>query len=184
MLFTLPLIAVSLAPLVIAALQKLRRGIEGRLPTPFGLVPAILLLGALLAAQYRDSRALAEGFDPTAGRRAVELLESLDLDHRGTLVTPFDVGLDYVLRHYPLRWSFVPRNTRTLRLLAETHPLQTVIMREDELRGRRPAYRQALRDIGLLRGREIPHPFRRGVTLVVFERREHRRDGEAPPTGR
>jgi hypothetical protein len=184
MLFTLPLIAVSLAPWLVSALRWLRARIEARLPPPFGLLPALLLLGALLVGTYRGSRAYIRGFDPTAGRRAVELLESLDLDHRGTLVAPFDVSLDYVLRHYPLRWSFVPRNTRTLRLLAKTHPVRTVIMREDELRGRRPAYRNALRDIGLVRAREIPHPFRDGVTLVLFERRPPPRDGDASPLRR
>jgi 4-amino-4-deoxy-L-arabinose transferase-like glycosyltransferase len=183
-LFTIPLVAVSLAPGLVSGLRWLKRRIEGRLPAPFGLLPTLLLLGALLAGAHRGSRALARDFDPTAGQRAVKLLESLNLDHRGVLVAPFDVSLDYVLRHYPLRWSFVPRNTRTLRLLAETHPVRTVIMREDELRGRRPAYRNALRDIGLVRAREIPHPFRGGVTLVLFERRPPPREGDASPLRR
>ena len=184
MLFTVPLIAVSLAPWLVTALRRLRRHTEGRLPHPFGLLPGLLLLGALLAGAYRGGRAYARGFDPTAGRRAVELLESLDLDHHGILVAPFDVSLDYVLRHYPLRWSFVPRNTRTLRLLAETYPVQTVIMRKDELRGRRPAYEKALRDIGLVRRREIPHPFRDHVTLVLFQGRQPQGRSHASPLGR
>jgi hypothetical protein len=94
-------------------------------------------------------------FTGTHGVEAVRLLESYHLKDYGVLVAP-TFALDYVLRHYPVRYAFVPRNDETLRLLAQTYPVNTVILgKNDRSVG---ISEQAILEIGLVRagGFQLP----------------------------
>ncbi len=167
-LFTFPLLAVSVAPWLVSVVQWLQRGI--RLPRPAGVLLALGALGMLLGGAWWGTQSLVPGFDPTAGRQTVGFMKSLGLERGGLLVAPGDVALDYVLRHYPLRFSFVPKNRRTLRLLAERHHVQTLMVATNTRQGSSPRYLEAIRDLGLVRVKELPHPLQPGVTLLLFER--------------
>jgi hypothetical protein len=165
-LFTFPLLAACGAPWLVSMLERLER----RLPRPVRLLPAFAAVGLLLGGSWHGARRLAPEFDTAAGRRAVALMEGLDLGQNGVLVAPSDFALDYVLRHYPLRWSFVPRNSRTLRLLARKHHVQTIIVATNTRQGSSPRFLATIRDLGLVRVREGPHPSNPKTKLLVFER--------------
>jgi len=64
----------------------------------------------------------------------------------------------------------VPRNGRTLRFLAERHRVQTLMVATSTRQGSSPRYLEAIRDLGLVRVKELPHPLDPGVTLLLFER--------------
>jgi 4-amino-4-deoxy-L-arabinose transferase-like glycosyltransferase len=165
-LFTFPLLAVCVAPGLVSGLRRLQRG----LPRPVSLLSALGAIGLLIGGAWHGARRLVPQFDGAAGRRAVAVLEGLDLRQGGVLVAPSDFALDYVLRHYPLRWSFVPRNSRTLRLLARKYHVQTIIVATNTRQGNSSRFLETIRDLGLVRVREGPHPANPKMKLLVFER--------------
>ena len=156
LLFTFPFLAVSVAPVLTI--------LKGRL----WVIPAIVLA----ALSYLGNARLGSRIEPDAGMRAVERLESLRLDDEGLMIGPTALSLDYVLRRYPLRWSFIPANDETLTLLAETHPVGTIILRESDLRNGRRITERAIEHIGLVRSRTFQHgPRGDEETYVIFEAR-------------
>ena len=58
-------------------------------------------------------------------------VEAVRHDDRTLLVCHPTLGLVYVLRHYPVKWSFVPANDRTLQLLASRYRIGTIIQDAD-----------------------------------------------------
>jgi hypothetical protein len=60
-------------------------------------------------------------------------LEGLSHDDQMMLVCPPQFGLDYVLKHYPVRWSFPPSNQETLRLLSERYVIGTIFLPTDDV---------------------------------------------------
>jgi hypothetical protein len=170
MLFTFPLLAVCVAPLVTAWAAWLERRFPfRRTAVVVGLACAagLLLVGAGWSKEH-----LRPHFGTEKGKQTVALLESLGLADDGVLVAPWDVSRDYALRRYPQRLSFVPSNTRTLRLLAATHPVRTVIVGTNTRAGNSPRYLGTIREMGLVQTRELPYPGRPGARLLVFEPRE------------
>lgn len=159
LLFTFPLLAASAAPWV--------RRAEANWLKPLGAA-------VLLALSFWGSKSMASHATATDGARAVAVMEGLELDHDGVLVAPPPLALDYVLYHYPLRWSFVPRNQKTLELLAETHALGTIILPENAL-GRSLTV-PSIEAVGLQRTRTFRHRLRlNDATFVVFERAQRGR---------
>jgi hypothetical protein len=168
MLFTFPLLAVGVAPDLLSVVRPRRRGVDGA--GRLALLPSLAVLSLVLGGGWWSTRQLAKGFDTTAGKRTVAFMEGLGLATDGVLVAPADVALDYVLRHYPLRFSFLPRNGRTLRLLAERYPLRTLMVATNTRQGSSPRYLKTIGALGFVRTRDLPHPLQPGVRLLLFER--------------
>lgn len=169
LLFTVPFVAVGVAPSLVSALDWLTRRMGALFPRPVAFVPALLFVGAGVWIAYRGNQELAGRITPHHGALAVERLESLDIDPGGVLVAPFDLSLDYVLRHYPMRWSFIPSNDETFKLLAETYPVKTVILPEWDLADGGRISERAVLEAGLVRTLEFQHG-RYDNTYVLFER--------------
>ena len=129
-LFVFPLCAVVAAPVLLGWLESLRERVRfsyaRRLPHFLAL-----LLGILWSS--RGAQAMARGMGPAHGARTLEWLEKLPIDDSRLFVSPYEISLNYVHAHYPIRWSFVPANVRTLRLLDSTHEIGTLIIRSDQL---------------------------------------------------
>jgi hypothetical protein len=134
LLFTFPLCAIAAAPVLVrwitAAGKKLASGPAGRLGT---ILPWGLAIGLTVAWSVRVAQGFAEAVNSEYGAGAVELLETIDVQQDKLLVSPFNISLDYVVAHYPIRWSFVPENPRTLLLLDSIHEIGTFIIRNDQL---------------------------------------------------
>ena len=169
LLFTLPFLAVGVAPSLVSFLERLTRRAETVFPRPAAFVPALLFVGAVVGIGYRGSQELGARITPHHGALAVERLETLDIDQSGVLVAPLDLSLDYVLRHYPIRWSFIPGNEETFELLVETYPVNTVILPEWDLADGGRISERAVLEAGLVRTLEFQHG-RYDNTYVLFER--------------
>jgi len=96
--------------------------------------------------------------------RMTALIETIGHDDNTVLVCDPPTSLDYALKHFPVRSSFVPANDETLRLLCEHHDVGTLILPEDALR--KSLRRSTLMELGF---RE-DGAFARGFTLF---RRAH-----------
>jgi hypothetical protein len=55
-------------------------------------------------------------------------LDSLGVSKAGFFVAPHYISLDYVNTHYPIKWSFIPDNERTLRLLLGNYHVDLLIL--------------------------------------------------------
>ncbi len=154
-LITAPLLAVVVAPgldrwLAARPARRLRR-------------TGITAL-ALLVASHVGSLAIARQIVGDTPKDTLTL-EAAGHDDSTLLVTPASVGLDYAIKHYPVRWSFVPDNDETLRLLDETHQIGTLVVKRWDL-GRKisPGVLQELR--------LYPHPeqFEKINGALTFQR--------------
>lgn len=168
-LFTFPFLALSVAPSLVSFLEGLTRRIQTRFPWPVTVVPTLFLVGIALWISYSGCLQLARRITPIHGIRAVERMESLGIDESGVLIAPLDLSLDYVLRHYPLRWSFIPSNDETFKLVAEKYPVRTVILPSWDLEEGGRVSERALNDAGLVHIREFQH-VNPDVTYVLFQR--------------
>jgi 4-amino-4-deoxy-L-arabinose transferase-like glycosyltransferase len=102
--------------------------------------------------------------------RDTAFLESLGLDDRRLVVSPHWLSLDYVEKHYPVQWAFVPTNGRTLRLLNERYPIGAVVLPVGGAAWARDDVQLQARDvaqIGLTDQTEVAY---RGITFAVFKR--------------
>jgi hypothetical protein len=169
LLFTFPFLAVSAAPSLVSFLERWTRRVETRFSRPITFVPTWLFMGTVLWIAYWGNQELARRIRPIQGIRAVERMESLGIDESGVLVAPADLSLNYVLRHYPIRWSFIPGNDETFKLLAEKHRVQTVILFSWDLEEGGRLSERTLNDAGLVRIREFQHVDPE-VTYVLFQR--------------
>lgn len=102
--------------------------------------------------------------------RDTAFLESLVPDPRRLLVSPFWISLDYAAKHYPVRWSHVPANLETLKLLDRAYPIGTIVLPKP---GATIVPREKLRPaeilaIGLVQAPEVSY---HGITFEVFKRR-------------
>ena len=102
--------------------------------------------------------------------RDTAFLESLGLDDRGLLVSPYWLSLDYVHKHHPVRWAFPPTNRATLRLLNERYPIGAVILPVAE--SMTDYTQQAVRpsDVAQIGLRDEGRISYRGFTFAVFKR--------------
>lgn len=58
----------------------------------------------------------------------VTFLETLHHDDTRLLVAPFWLSLPYVLQHFPVDWSFLPTDRRTLVRLSENYRIGTIVL--------------------------------------------------------
>ena len=125
-LFVFPLCAVAAAPVLRSWFGRAReRAGSGRA----GRLLYLLVLLPLLLWSARGADAMAQQMRSTYGARTIGQLEQLPIDQEHLLVSPHEISLDYAVAHYPLRWSFVPANPRTLQLLDSQHEIGTLIIR-------------------------------------------------------
>jgi hypothetical protein len=134
LLFTFPLCAIAAAPVLLrwitAAGKKLASGPAGWLGA---ILPWGLAIGLTITWSVRVAQGFAETMNSEYGAGAVEILETIDVQQDKLLVSPFNISLDYVVSHYPIRWSFVPENPRTVHLLDSIHEIGTFIMQQEQL---------------------------------------------------
>jgi hypothetical protein len=91
---------------------------------------AALAALALLLAGRGSTLAAARGVtanDEAATDRTASL-EQLDHDDDTLLVAPWNLSLEYVVQHYPVRWSFLPANDATLDRLRVHYEIGTLVL--------------------------------------------------------
>lgn len=93
---------------------------------------AIALVAAICAvAQLRTAPAV------TAQTEDVEVVRSflrnVQPDRQRTVLAPFPFGSVYLMDGRPARWSFVPQNLETLRLLDEREPIGTALLTDADV---------------------------------------------------
>lgn len=119
MLYTLPLALCALAVGVAPLLQRR----VGQVFFAALCVGQLCLSQAHLRAAYQE-RPAADALDD----RNTAFLETLGHDDRTVLAAPFRLALDYMVRHYPVDFAFLPANRETLRMLQVKHRVGTVVL--------------------------------------------------------
>jgi len=57
-----------------------------------------------------------------------DFLDSIGVSGASFFVAPHDISLDYVNGHFPIKWSFIPSNEETLKLLADKFRIDMLII--------------------------------------------------------
>jgi len=165
-LFVTPLLIVS----VVDALypSRLIAFIRRKHYSVYGFGAAILMAIALCLGSWSVAKTTgADVVAPDADARLyTELLESLEHDDQTLLVAPWAISLDYVVRHHPVRWSFVPANDFSLNKLASRYDIGTLVIRAAKLN--RTITEEAINDNGLSYERDFDV---RGSLFSVFVKR-------------
>jgi 4-amino-4-deoxy-L-arabinose transferase-like glycosyltransferase len=73
---------------------------------------------------FRNDFMQANAYDQKCGA----FLDSVGVSNVHFLVAPHDISLDYVNSHYPIKWSFIPGNEKTLKLLSDKFPVDMLII--------------------------------------------------------
>lgn len=117
------LISVPFAAIVLGRLlpRLFPRVSEPRLVAATLCLGAVVALAGLVEVAPNDALRTREEAD-------VAFLESLDHDPRRLLVAPYWISLQYVLRSFPVTWSFLPADRRSLARLAGAHPIGTIVL--------------------------------------------------------
>ena len=91
---------------------------------------AALIALALLLAGRGPTLAAARGVtaNDAAATSRTAWLEDLGHDADTLLVAPWNLSMDYVVQHYPVRWSFLPANDATLDRLRDRYEIGTLIL--------------------------------------------------------
>ena len=126
MLFTLPLSLLGSAQILHSALaervSKSARAIFRFAPFALfaGLAVVSLVMTALMANRFTSMDSLDD--------QNLAFMEQLGHDDQTLLVAPYEFSLNYVYRHYPVRFSFVPKNRETLELLAQGYAIGSLVL--------------------------------------------------------
>lgn len=89
-------------------------------------VAAVLLAAVGLFVSCRTFQG-----EPAINAEAAEntrFLESINIDDQGLLASPYWISMDYVEKHYPVKWSHIPSNFETLRLLDQKYGVATLLL--------------------------------------------------------
>lgn len=73
---------------------------------------------------FRNDFIMANAYE----QKCNTFLDSLGVSKSAFFVAPHEISLDYVNTHYPVRWSFVPSNEETLKLLSKKYPVDVFII--------------------------------------------------------
>lgn len=124
--------ALLAAPLCLVAVAGAVDALVGRVLAGRAVarVALALVLAALVGGAWTGAR-LGAGSMTRRDEQAdsdTAMLERLEHDDRLLLVAPHALALDYVVRHYPVPWSFVPANDGTMRLLLQRYEVGTVVL--------------------------------------------------------
>jgi hypothetical protein len=131
LLFVFPFTAIILA-CVYDQLVSLLDRLRPKHPT-FSMVSklgAIVILGILAQGglQYAYRLLSDNKYISAFDNNNTEFLQSIKHDDATMLVSPYSISLDYVHRHYPVRWSFIPENSETLALLSAQYNIGTLMI--------------------------------------------------------
>ncbi len=150
--FTLPFLALTAGAVLDAGARQLHARLPALATKPHGLllVPLLLPLAFLLhvGLVLRAKETVREDARPYTAQ-----IEAFLHDDERLLVSQPSYGLDYTLRHPPVRWSFLPTNDATLRLLAERYDIGTLILDRAELNT--TLTQDTLRDLGFVKIGEL-----------------------------
>jgi hypothetical protein len=61
-------------------------------------------------------------------RKCNDFLDLLGVSKVSFFVAPHNISLDYVNNHYPIKWSFIPANEKTLKLLSDRFTIDMLII--------------------------------------------------------
>jgi len=119
----------------------------------------VLLLALVLAALTPLVPARRRPWHLFAVSTALAALERIGMEGVRGFAAPFWMSLDYVIRDWPVRWSFDPINEPTLALVAASMPLDLLVTTSDDILVNDPRTGMQRRELlgGALRLRgEIP----------------------------
>lgn len=163
LLFTVPFSAIATASAAISVAApwaaRLRARGRGGIVRLAGIAAVLLALGIGHVGVVAMAKDLTTETEPIA----TQLLERLDIDPDKLLVSPPWIALDYVQKHYPVRWCFVPANEESLRLVAAHYEIGTLIVPKASVG--RVYSREGLRELHLYPAGRFARRF------VVFESR-------------
>jgi hypothetical protein len=125
LLFTYPLLALCLArsywqhvPLAAPKDSMANVGIQFAL----AMVLVVICFKATVTQWRQFARYDAEDDAATA------FMNAIGHDDQRMLVAPFELALEYVSQHHPVKWSFIPANAVTLELLRKEFVIGTFIL--------------------------------------------------------
>jgi hypothetical protein len=61
-------------------------------------------------------------------RKCAVFLDSIGVSNAGFFIGPYEISLEYVNEHYPVKYSFIPNNEKALRLLADKFFIDIMII--------------------------------------------------------
>lgn len=131
LLLAVPFLSISWARLAESGFRRLSsRGLHPRWTTRLAwlgtcAVVASTGLGLTYSAFAAEEAARAQSHHDG------EFLESLGHNDTYVLVAPWQLAIDYVYQHHPVRWSFLPANRETLALLDSRYPIGTILLPAD-----------------------------------------------------
>lgn len=144
---------------------RLLRGVPIARPLAIGGLLGVLLLMSCSAMVWIHAEEPALNASAALDTRFVE---SLAHDDRTVLVAPASISLDYVVRHYPVQWSFMPANRETLALLSSRHRVGTILLPDETPRDPRLTAGD-LSSMGFVPVQRVTHD---GRSFIVFRHPE------------
>ena len=101
-----------------------------------GFVNAVLIASIFLISAYSLWGSLLrfhnEFTDADAhARKYADFLDSVGVTKADFFVGPYEISLEYVNDRYPVKYSFIPTNEKTLRLLSDKFPVDIMIIPSD-----------------------------------------------------
>jgi len=162
--WTHPLACVAVGGLGASAAFAVAR----RIPHPsLRILPAAVLLALLAIVHAKGVKNIARRVALAEKPLWTTRLEGIGHDEGTLLVCSAGIGLDYVLKHYPVRWAFLPSDEATLRALERRYEVGTIV--EMRARLRQGLGGTALRNLGY---EEVDRIEDRLGTYLVFRKKK------------
>jgi len=110
------------------------------------LVSGFVVLIALLIKSGMVIEKTLSAYRSVSEKR-IEFFTAIQPSTYGILVAPHDISMEWVLKNYPLKYTFVPGDVPTLELIAKKYKVTTVVLRTNDLK---KLSHKALQAIGLV----------------------------------
>lgn len=96
---------------------------------------AIFVAGVLLVSVKRSMWDLVRTFSEEREKesKVVEFVDKIHPDNEKIIIAPFWFVMPWLSENYPARWSMLPANNSTFRLLQGVGPIGTILIHESEL---------------------------------------------------
>ncbi len=128
-----PNIRFSFIPLSLLSISSI--AIFNSIPMKRVKVGSLLVILALIAfpSQLNKVYKMINGFMPMIAEKenCTKWLDELHIDPNGILISPESQCQDYILHKFPMKWSFIPQDMQTFKLLEQRYKIGTVILFED-----------------------------------------------------
>ena len=69
----------------------------------------------------------------TEEKESITFIDDLNVDKEKVLIAPLELALPWVLENYPVRWSFLPSNKETFKLLNNYQAVGTILLNSFEM---------------------------------------------------